>query len=211
MNTHQISIPILALCLLNLALIGLLPRVFFRPGRLNANWWATAAPFAVAGGALFAGIMGVLSPAAPAAAWAPLTGSLAAALCAASVGLIGYTLGTHREPLSLWHQEDDAPHRLVTHGAYSRVRHPFYLAFLLALLGAVLALPHWSTAAALAYALVRLNATAAREERRLLASPFGAEYAAYTRRTGRLWPRLGRAAPVVATSPGVGGYVASRM
>ena len=178
---------VLFLCLLNLGLIGALPRVFFRPGRLNPAWWATAAPFFSAAGVLGAGLAGVLVPVLPAS---PLRDGFAVILCAASVGLIGFTLGTHREPLSLWHQQEDAPARLVTWGAYSRVRHPFYLSFLLALLGCVAAFPHAATAALLLYACVQLNRTAAREERRLLASAFGAEYAAYLSRTGRLLPRL---------------------
>lgn len=58
----------------------------------------------------------------------------------------------------------------MTYGPYRWVRHPFYAAFLLA-----------------------LNRTAAREERRLLGSPFGPAYAEYLRRTGRFVPK--RAAP----------------
>lgn len=41
--------------------------------------------------------------------------------------------------------------------------------------------------------LLALNRTAAREERRLLGSPFGPAYAEYLRRTGRFVPK--RAAP----------------
>lgn len=177
---------VLFFCLLNLGLIGALPRVFFRPGKLNLSWWATAGPFFAAAGVLAAGVAGVLAPALPAS---PLRDAMAVALCAGSVGLIGFTLGTHREPLSLWHQEEDAPERLVTWGAYARVRHPFYLSFLLALLGCAAAFPHAATLALFLYACVRLDRTAAREERRLLASAFGAEYVPYLSRTGRFLPR----------------------
>lgn len=180
------DLPVVFLCLLDLGAVAALPRVFFRPGRLNLRWWATAAPFLVAAAMLGAGAAGALRPTLAPSVVAECG---AVALCAASLALIGFTLGTHREPLSLWHQDDDAPARLVTHGAYARVRHPFYAAFLLALLGCAAAFPHWATAAAFLYGWARLDRTAAREERRLLASAFGAEYRAYLRRTGRFLPR----------------------
>jgi len=177
---------LLLLGILNLAVIGLLPRVFFRRGRLTTGWWLTALPFLVAGAALLGGIMGIVRP------WIGALPALreagAAALHAASLLWIGYTLGTHARPLSLWHQPEDRPDHLVTRGAYARVRHPFYLGFLLALLGCVLALPHPVTGAALLYAVVRLERTAAREERAFLGSPLADEYAEYRRRTGRLVP-----------------------
>ena len=39
--------------------------------------------------------------------------------------------------------------------------------------------------------LVRVNVTAAREEKRLSESEFGAEYRAYLQTTGRFFPKLG--------------------
>jgi protein-S-isoprenylcysteine O-methyltransferase Ste14 len=179
------NLPTLVLCLCNLALIGALPRLFFRRGRLNARWWLTAAPFLVCAGVLLAGGLGWVAAMLPAS---PLAASAAAVLSAASLTLIGFTLGTHREPVSLWHQEADVPARLVTHGAYARLRHPFYSAFLLALLACVLAFPHPVTAVAFGLAVLQLDRTAAREEGRLLASALGAEYAAYVGRTGRFVP-----------------------
>jgi protein-S-isoprenylcysteine O-methyltransferase Ste14 len=181
------NLPVLVLLLGNLLLIGALPRIFFRRGTLNLHWWLTASPFFVAGALLLAGAGGVVSPVLPPSA---VRESLAVVLCAASVALIAFTLGTHQEPLSLWHQENDAPRRLVTHGAYARVRHPFYAAFLLALLGCTAALPHPGMAVLFLFACVKLSRTAAREERRLLASAFGAEYREYLRRTGRFLPSL---------------------
>jgi protein-S-isoprenylcysteine O-methyltransferase Ste14 len=112
-------------------------------------------------------------------------------LCAGSIALISFTLGTHRVPIALWHQENDAPRHNVTWGAYGRVRHPFYASFLLGLVGTALTLPHVTTVLTLLYALVLLNWTAAREERRLASSEFGEEYRQYMGRTGRFWPRLG--------------------
>lgn len=192
------------LCLLNLAVIGLLPRVFFRPGRLNVHWWLTAAPFLLAAGTLGAALAGVLQPwpvvavasgAGVPASWSGWFAVLGlgayAAGCAVafSIGLIGYTVGTHQRPVSLWHQEEDMPGALVTGGAYARVRHPFYSAFLVALAAVVAAVPHPLSMVAFCLGMLQLGRTAAREERRLLGSPLGAAYREYMGRTGRFLPR----------------------
>jgi len=108
----------------------------------------------------------------------------------ASIALIFYTLGTHRIPISLWHQENDAPVHIVTYGAYSRIRHPFYASFILGLLGALIFCPHYGTLYTFLHGLVVLNITAAKEERRLSESEFGAEYQEYIQRTGRFLPRF---------------------
>jgi protein-S-isoprenylcysteine O-methyltransferase Ste14 len=79
----------------------------------------------------------------------------------------------------------------VTYGAYRWIRHPFYASFLLALFGALVFCPNWATLATFLEGFVILNLTAAREERRLSSSEFGAEYRDYIQRTGRFWPRLG--------------------
>ena len=179
---------VLVLSLANLALIGALPRFFFRPGVLNLRWWVTAAPFFVSAAALCTGLAGALTPLGA----APLGGTVAVLASATSVLLIGLTLGTHREPLSLWHQPDDTPRVIVTEGVYNRMRHPFYTAFLLALLGTVAAFPHWITALCFGFGLLQLNRTAATEERRLIRSEFGEDYALYRRRAGRFIPRIGR-------------------
>lgn len=173
----------IVVCLGALALIGLLPRVFFRRGRLNARWWLTASPFAVSGATLLLALSGRVRP----IAGGVLLEGIAMALALAGVALIRWTLATHARPVSLWHQEDDRPDELVTRGAYACVRHPFYASFLLVLLGCALALPHGLTMAALAMALVLLNRTAAREERRLTRA-FGKQYIGYMRRTGRFVP-----------------------
>lgn len=182
------NLAVTLLFLLNLAVIGLLPRIFFRKGgRLNLMWWLTAAPFILCSGALLAASVGMLLP----FGGERLTriGALAALpFSASSFLLVGLTLGTHRIPIALWHQENDAPRHVTTYGAYRRIRHPFYASFLLTLFGAVLACPHALTLVALVYGYFILNFTAAREERYLQASAFGAEYAEYMKRTGRFWP-----------------------
>ncbi len=185
--------PTMLLVILNLLYIGLLPRVFFRKdGRFNARWWATAAPFLACAGYFVSIALGITSPAAASGtalgAWLELVST---ALSVTSIVLISFTLGSHRAPLALWHQDNDAPSSIVTHGAYRRIRHPFYAAFLLALLAALACAPHAVTLAALLYGCIALNATAAREERRLLASSLGRAYARYMRTTGRFLPTWG--------------------
>lgn len=177
--------PVIVLALLDLALIGALPRVFFVRGRLNAAWWLTAAPFMLAAVTLVAAASGALSPLGPQPA---ALAAVAVVLFAASILLTGVTLGTHHVPLSLWHQADGLPRHLVTRGPYSRVRHPFYTSFLLCLAGCSAAFPHPLTATAFCFAVVRLNQTAAREEAALLRSRLGARYRKYMQGTGRFLP-----------------------
>lgn len=179
------------LVLVNMAAIGLLPRLFFRKdGSFNLAWWLTAAPFFVCAMTHVALLAGWLPPFTAGSA-ASAAAVAAVPLAAASIGLIGATVGCHRVPLALWHQREDAdaPQEIVTWGPYRWVRHPFYTAFLIGLAAGVLAGPHLLTAAALAYGLTALTLTARREERRLAASPLGSAYQDYVRRTGRFVPR----------------------
>lgn len=178
----------LALNLANLAAIALLPVVFFRRGRPNARWCLAAAPYPLAAAALVAAWAGAWTPwggATPRAVFA-VGGVLANA---ASLALIALTIGVHRVPLALWHQDDDAPVELVTWGPYTRVRHPFYAAFLLGLAAACAAAPGPATLGVLALAFALLTWTARREERRLAAGEYGELYRAYLGRTGRFLPR----------------------
>ena len=180
----------LILAALNLGYIGALPRIFFDSrGHKNAMWWATAAPFFAAGAVLVLCYAGVWQP------WylpagASLNEAIATPFACGSIALIAYTIGTHRVPLALWHQDDDAPRSIVTYGAYKHVRHPFYSAFLLALTGTLVACPHPATLACLVYAALVLDQTARKEERKLASSEFGDEYRAYLGRTGRFLPRV---------------------
>ncbi|MCQ4040708.1 methyltransferase family protein [Streptantibioticus rubrisoli] len=182
----------LLLLLLNFVFIGALPRLFFRSdGSFNLKWWLTALPFFLCPLYIAAGL---------AIGWQPFFSGTprtvltlaSVVLSVASIALIFMTLGTHRIPLALWHQDNDAPQHIVTYGAYRRIRHPFYSSFLLAFLAGLLVYPHWGTVLLAVYGLVSLNTTAAREERRLSASEFGAEYRRYINQTGRFLPRLGR-------------------
>jgi protein-S-isoprenylcysteine O-methyltransferase Ste14 len=187
---------VVLLFLLDFLFVGILPLIFFkRDGRLNLAWWLTAAPYGLCSVFLVAAFFRAV---APMSGFGTPLGNLLALLAVpfgvASIALISYTLGTHRLRIALWHQSNDAPEQIVTYGAYSRIRHPFYAAFMLALLGALIFCPHPVTLTLLLYGGFILNRTAAREERRLSESKFGAEYQAYVQRTGRFVPRWGRQA-----------------
>lgn len=183
---------VLLLYLLNFAYIGILPLIFFkRDGRFNPMWWLTAAPFFLCSLLLIIGWAGFIKPIINyGSTWSRLLVLASVPFSAASIALLSYTRGTHRIPIALWHQENDAPRMVVTYGAYSRIRHPFYASFILAFCGALLFFPHPVTLFTLIYGFLILNVTAAREEKRLGASEFGAEYRDYMEHTGRFWPRF---------------------
>jgi len=182
--------PILVLYLLNFLLIGALPMLFFRrDGHFNLKWFLTAAPFFVSSFFLLGIILDVVHPELwIRMEWGQVLDMAAIPFAAASIGLLFFTVGTHRIPLALWHQSNDAPKHIVTYGPYRWVRHPFYVSFLLALIGLCINYPHPVTILALLYGYVALNGTARREEKRLCVSEFGDEYAAYMKRTGRFFP-----------------------
>jgi protein-S-isoprenylcysteine O-methyltransferase Ste14 len=188
----MISFPLLVLLVCDFVAIGLLPILFFRrDGKFNRRWLATGAPFFVAPVAVLLGQAGMLEPLYLAEGRMLITTQFAAVLISAvSIALIAMTVGCHRVPLALWHQDNDAPAHLVTWGPYARIRHPFYTSFLLALTAAVLTFAHVITAACLIYGIVVLTVTARREERRLAESEFGAEYRHYMVAAGRFLPRF---------------------
>lgn len=99
-------------------------------------------------------------------------------------------MGTHRIPLALWHQENDAPKQIVTWGAYKRIRHPFYTSFITALIGALIAAPNILTLISLIYGILILNMTAEKEEKKLSTSQYGQEYIEYMKGTGRFFPKI---------------------
>ena len=175
----------------NFVVIGLLPIFFFRrDGKFNLRWLATGAPFFVAPLVVVLAYFGAIDVPRNIVDVLLATQGLATLASLASIGLIAMTVGSHRVPLALWHQDNDAPVELVTWGPYAYVRHPFYTSFLLAFLAAAIALPHLLTIGCLVYAGIALTMTAAREERRLAASDFGASYNDYMTSTGRFFPRL---------------------
>jgi protein-S-isoprenylcysteine O-methyltransferase Ste14 len=96
-----------------------------------------------------------------------------------------FTLGKRFSGLVAIQQD----HRLVTTGLYSVVRHPSYLGMLIFLLGWALAFRSLAGVGLTALTIVPLIARI-RSEEAMLASAFGAEYAAYRARTSRLIPGL---------------------
>ena len=67
---------------------------------------------------------------------------------------------------------------LVTHGLYSRLRHPIYVFGTLAFLWALLALKGWPALVVWSI-VIAVQVVRARREDRVLSKAFGAEYAAY--------------------------------
>jgi protein-S-isoprenylcysteine O-methyltransferase Ste14 len=180
------------------AAMGVLPRIFFRKdGTFNLRWWFTASPFFVSAASValsFGGVVPVVETDVSRA-----LSVVAVVLAMASLALITFSLGTHRIPLALWHQDNDEPAEIVTWGAYRAIRHPFYTAFILMLLAACLLAPSILTASCLAAGVVGLGITARREEQRLCQSRFGRQYQTYIETTGRFFPRLRPGTPGALT------------
>jgi protein-S-isoprenylcysteine O-methyltransferase Ste14 len=184
------SLSFVTILVLNFVYIIALPRVFFRTdGTFNLMWWVTGFPLGLSPFAVVLHSKGLLPSAIalPANEYAEM---FAALLSVFSYCLISFTLGTHRIPLALWHQNNDAPKQIVTWGAYKRIRHPFYTSFLIALLASVIAAPNLLTILSLAYGFFILNMTANKEEIKLSNSEFGNDYVNYTKTTGRFIPKI---------------------
>jgi protein-S-isoprenylcysteine O-methyltransferase Ste14 len=80
-------------------------------------------------------------------------------------------------------------HRLVQDGPLGIVRHPYYVSYVLMLVGQGLALvTPWPLLLALCVA-IGMGPTARAEEEHLIAL-FGEEYVQYTQRVGRFFPKL---------------------
>ena len=79
-------------------------------------------------------------------------------------------------------------HTLVTHGPYRWIRHPFYVAMALIVLGSALVAANWFMLAcgAVVFALLAVRS---RVEEEQLAARFGEAYRDYRSRTGRFFPK----------------------
>lgn len=176
------------------ALFAMNGLLFFRKGVHTPQWWLTLLPFALNTAFLVAFYAGVVEPlAAPGTAHYRAMTALGTVLCIAAIALFGLTVGAHRVALPMWHQPNDPPVELVTWGPYRYVRHPFYTSYYLYFGALLLSAPSWPIVAASAYGFLILNHTAAKEERELCASAYGADYRAFMARTGRfLSPLLRR-------------------
>ncbi len=82
-------------------------------------------------------------------------------------------------------------HTLVTSGPYRFVRHPFYLAFAIALVGGSLVAANWFIFLMGCLPFAFLVARTRIEEAKLI-ERFGDEYRDYMARTARFLPRIGR-------------------
>ena len=80
---------------------------------------------------------------------------------------------------------------LVTHGPYRWVRHPFYLAFAMAVIANTLITASGFLAITGTAAFLAIVARTSIEEKKLI-DRFGRDYVSYMRRTGRFLPRIRR-------------------
>ena len=80
-------------------------------------------------------------------------------------------------------------HELVTTGPYRFVRHPFYCAFILAVLANATVAANWFILLTGGAAWLVIVFRSKKEEENLIAR-FGDDYRGYMERTGRLFPRL---------------------
>lgn len=172
----------------NFLLIGSLPFTFFRRGRKNIRWWITAMPFFICITFLIIAYIYQASFFNHGKSWQLQTDLVATILSIASISLLCYTVGTHKAPLNLWHQNNDDPGHIVTYGSYKIIRHPFYTSFIFALLGASIYFIHPVTLLTFLYGLISMYVTATMEEKKL--SRHSEEYRNYMKSTGRFLPNL---------------------
>jgi len=85
---------------------------------------------------------------------------------------------------------DHVPEELCEAGPYRYIRHPLYLAYLLAYVAALVALPHWLTASLFAAAVALFAYMANDDEKKIATSAISADYAAYRNRAGMFWPKF---------------------
>ena len=81
-------------------------------------------------------------------------------------------------------------HALITHGIYSRLRHPMYSAFWLWAIAQALLLPNWIAGFSGLVGFGTLYFCRVGNEERMMEEAFGAEYRAYEARTKRLIPGI---------------------
>jgi protein-S-isoprenylcysteine O-methyltransferase Ste14 len=83
----------------------------------------------------------------------------------------------------------EVPAAVCEHGPYRFVRHPFYLSYMVAFVGAVVAFPSVVMAAVCVLNIALFVYMVFDDERVLLRSPLAADYEAYRRRVGMFVPR----------------------
>jgi len=81
-------------------------------------------------------------------------------------------------------------HALITHGVYSRIRHPMYTSIYFYAIAQLLLLPNWVAGSASLVAFTLLYVCRIGREERMMAETFGDTYTEYSRKTKRLIPYL---------------------
>lgn len=121
-------------------------------------------------------------------AWMPRVGTAGAVIAVGGLALVLWsriTLGKYWSRIVAVKQD----HKLVQSGPYRAIRHPLYTGILTASLGTALAFGLWRTLLALVLLWTAFIWRAYREDE-VMAGQFGAEFAAYRTRSGRLLPRF---------------------
>ena len=124
-----------------------------------------------------------------------MNGVIAACILVASVALYEWARAT------IWGRRfglgwgEHVPDELCESGPYRRIRHPLYLAYMLASLASLVALPHWLSAVLFAGYVALFTHAAMTDERTIAGSALSADYTAYRRRAGMFWPPLSSTAP----------------
>jgi protein-S-isoprenylcysteine O-methyltransferase Ste14 len=85
----------------------------------------------------------------------------------------------------------EVPAAVCRSGPYNFVRHPFYLSYMLAFLGMVVAFPSVVTGSVCVLNIALFVYMAFDDERVLVRSPLAADYQAYRMRAGMFFPRFG--------------------
>ncbi len=85
----------------------------------------------------------------------------------------------------------EVPAAVCESGPYKYLRHPFYLSYMIAFLGAAAAFPSLVTVAVSALGIALFVYMAFDDERVLLQSKLAADYQTYRKRVGRFMPQVG--------------------
>lgn len=120
--------------------------------------------------------------------WAHASGLL---VQAASAVLFASAIAASRTARLTFAFDTDEPRLLVTGGPFRWVRHPFHASYILFWAGCAVATLSPLCAALLACLAVVYGIAARAEETKFSRSRLSADYAAYRRRAGLFWPRLG--------------------
>jgi protein-S-isoprenylcysteine O-methyltransferase Ste14 len=155
----------------------------------EAGWW---------GGVLFvaAMVLGLAGPLLAVTGVVPADPPVAIQLVGLKLALAWFaaTLAAQTGMGASWRIGVDPTERtaLVTTGVFGHVRNPIFTAMALAQLGVVLMVPTWVSALALVALVAAVELQVRSVEEPYLRTLHGATYEAYTARTGRFVPSVGR-------------------